>query len=264
MQKKWKEHAADRRRPNSSIQRSAAEQRARANQKLAAIGEMTGGIAHDFRNFLAVIESGLRLVERNAEDPQKVREFIALARGGIDRGVELTGQLLAFARHQELDPHLGDLNEFLQEFEPFLRYAAGAEIRLVLSLTTGIPKCLVDPALFDAAVLNLVVNARDAMPNGGLVEIVTERLVLANEASGSSPLRSYVRVRVKDQGAGMTPEVVGRVLDPFFSTKGETGTGIGLPQVRTFMEMVGGHVEISSEPGGGHGVRSPLSCTRWV
>ena len=250
MNENRREQANDRRLLNASLKRSAAEQRARANQKLAALGEMTGGIAHDFRNFLAVVESGLRLAERNAEDPQKVREFIALAREGIGKGVELTGQLLAFARHQELNPHLGDLNKFLQEFEPFLRYAAGAEIRLVLTLAAGIPRCLVDPALFDAAVLNLVVNARDAMPNGGLVEIVTERLVLANRAS-APPLSNYVRVRVKDQGVGMTPDVVGRVFDPFFSTKGETGTGIGLPQVRTFMEMVGGHAEIASEPGVG-------------
>lgn len=239
----------DERRLNAPVQPSAAEQRAHANQRLAALGEMTGGIAHDFRNFLAVIESGLRLAERNAEDPQKVREFIALAREGIEKGAELTGQLLAFARHQELNPHLGDLNEFLREFEPFLRYAGGLGNRLVLSLSPVIPKCFVDPALFDAAVLNLVVNARDAMPNGGVIQIVTEQLALAGDAS--LDFTRYVRVRVKDQGVGMTPEVVSRVFDPFFSTKGEAGTGIGLPQVKTFMEMVGGRVEIASEPGTG-------------
>ena len=105
--------------------RSGAEQRARAAQRLAALGEMTGGIAHDFRNLLAVIESGLRLAERSSEQPDKVRAYIAAAREGIDRGVELTSQLLAFARHQELDTHAGDVNEFLRNFEPFLRYGAG-------------------------------------------------------------------------------------------------------------------------------------------
>lgn len=226
---------------------SAAERRARAAQRLAALGEMTGGIAHDFRNLLAVIESGLRLAERSSEQPEKVRAYIAAAREGIDRGVELTSQLLAFAKHQELDAHAGDLNEFLRNFEPFLRYGAGSGVRVVLDLASDIPKCLVDPALFDAAVLNLVVNARDAMPNGGEVRIATERLVTAAGRSGSPPPGTYVRVRVRDSGQGMPPEVLRRVFDPFFTTKGEKGTGMGLPQVYAFMQLIGGHVAIASE-----------------
>ncbi|BCH32953.1 hypothetical protein MesoLjLc_48830 [Mesorhizobium sp. L-8-10] len=112
--------------------RSAELQRERATRRLAAVGEMTGGIAHDFRNLLAAIESGLRLAERTADDPQKVRACIAAARDAIDRGVELTSQLLAFAKHQELDPHAGDLNEFLRTFEPFLRHGAGPRVRVKL------------------------------------------------------------------------------------------------------------------------------------
>lgn len=161
--------------------------------------------------------------------------------------MELTSQLLAFAKHQELDAHAGDVNEFLTNFEPFLRYGAGSRVRVVLDLASAIPKCLVDPALFDAAVLNLVVNARDAMPDGGEVRITTERFD-RETGPASPPPGIYVRVRVKDSGRGMPPKVLKRVFDPFFTTKGENGTGIGLPQVRAFMQLVGGYVAIDSEP----------------
>ncbi|BCH17119.1 hypothetical protein MesoLjLa_39700 [Mesorhizobium sp. L-2-11] len=128
---------------------------------------MTGGIAHDFRNLLGVIGSGLRLAEKRAEEPESVRTYIAAAQQGIDRGIELTSLVLAFAKHQELDIHAGNLNDFLRSFEPFLRYGAGPDVRVKLELGSDIPNCLIDPALFDSAVLNLVMNARDAMPSGG-------------------------------------------------------------------------------------------------
>lgn len=231
--------------------RSAEEQRERATQRLAALGEMTGGIAHDFRNLLAVIESGLRLAERRADEPERVRACIAAAREGIDRGVELTSQLLAFAKHQELDAHAGDLNEFLRTFEPFLRYGAGPDVRVKLELGSDIPNCLIDPAFFEAAVLNLVVNARDAMPNGGDIRVVTERVVQKTATPDSPGPGSYVRVRVEDHGYGMSAEVLRRVFDPFFTTKGEKGTGIGLSQVHAFTQMVGGQIRIASERGVG-------------
>ncbi|WP_202363038.1 hypothetical protein [Mesorhizobium sp. L-2-11] len=146
---------------------AAAQQRERATHRLAALGEMTGGIAHDFRNLLGVIGSGLRLAEKRAEEPESVRTYIAAAQQGIDRGIELTSLVLAFAKHQELDIHAGNLNDFLRSFEPFLRYGAGPDVRVKLELGSDIPNCLIDPALFDSAVLNLVMNARDAMPSGG-------------------------------------------------------------------------------------------------
>jgi signal transduction histidine kinase len=145
-------------------ERSAAEQRAYASQRLAALGEMTGGIAHDFRNLLAAIESGLRLAEKSSEQPEKVRGYIAAARQGINRGVKLTSQLLAFARQQELEARAADANELLRNLELLLKYSAGPETRIVLELASDVPKCLIAPSQFDAAVLNLVVNARDAMP----------------------------------------------------------------------------------------------------
>jgi signal transduction histidine kinase len=227
----------------------AIAQRGRATNRLAALGEMTGGIAHDFRNLLAVIESGLRLAESGADEPDKARAYIAAAREGVDRGIELTSELLAFAKHQELNAHAGDPNEFLRIFEPFLRYGAGPNVRVKLELGSNIPDCLIDPPLFDAAVLNLVVNARDAMPNGGEIRIVTERLDQKTATSDSLGPGMYARVCVEDNGHGMPEEVLRRVFDPFFTTKGETGTGIGLPQVRAYAQMVGGRVRISSEPG---------------
>ena len=232
-------------------ERFAAEQRARAAQRLAALGEMTGGIAHDFRNLLAVVEAGLRLAEKSSEQPEKVRVYIAAAREGIDRGVELTSQLLTFAKHKELEAHAGDVNEFLRSLELFLKYGAGPGVRIVLELASDIPKCLIDPSQFNAAVLNLVVNARDAMPNGGEVRINTERLVVEAGTSGSPAPGTYVRVRVTDNGQGMPAEVMRKVFDPFFTTKGEKGTGLGLPQVRAFMRLIGGYVSVTSEWGTG-------------
>ncbi len=229
--------------------RSATEQREIATQRLAALGEMTGGIAHDFRNLLTVIGSGLRLAEVRAGEPEKVRAYIAGAREAIDRGIELTAQLLAFARHQELDPHAGDVNEFLRTFEPFLRYGAGPRIRVVLQLASDLPVCLVDPAFFDAAVLNLVTNARDAMPDGGEIKIFTERVTRKAAETDPSGTETFVRVRVKDHGMGMPPDVLQKLFDPFFTTKGDKGTGLGLPQVYAFTKMVGAEVRIDSKPG---------------
>ncbi|PDT43697.1 two-component sensor histidine kinase [Sinorhizobium fredii] len=227
----------------------AARQRERATRRLASLGEMTGGIAHDLRNILAVIESGLRLAERKADRPESVRAYIAAAREGIDRGVELTSQLLDFADDKEPDLQARDLNELVNSSEPFLKYGAGPNVRIRLELGSDVPNCLVDPTLFDTAVLNLVLNARDAMPGGGEIWIVTERLVDADCAAGQPPPETYARLRVKDHGCGMSPEVLEKVLDPFFTTKGENGTGMGLAQVHAFMRMVGGGLSIASERG---------------
>ena len=212
---------------------------------------MTGGIAHDFRNLLAVIELGLRLAEKSSEQPEKVRVYIAAAREGIDRGVKLTSQLLAFAKRQELEAREGDVNKLLRNLELLLKYSAGPGIRIVLELASDIPNCLIDPSQFDAAVLNLVVNARDAMPHGGEVRISTERWVAETAIAGSPAPGAYVRVCVKDSGQGMPAEMVRKVFDPFFTTKGEKGNGLGLPHVYAFMRRVGGHVSVTSELGRG-------------
>jgi signal transduction histidine kinase len=232
-------------------ERSPAEQRARATQRLAALGEMAGGIAHDFRNLLTIIESGLRLAEKSMEQPEKMRAYIAAAREVIDRGVTLTSELLAFAKQQELGAHVEDVNKLLRNLDLLLKYSVGPGIRIVFELASDIPNCLVEPSQFDAAVLNLVVNARDAMPHGGEIWISTERWVAETAISGSPAPGAYVRVCVKDSGQGIPAEVVRKIFDPFFTTKGEKGNGLGLPHVHAFMRRVGGHVSVTSEWGRG-------------
>ncbi len=230
-------------------ERGLAEPRARATRRIAALGEMTGGIAHDFRNVLAAIESALRLAEKNSEAPEKVRAYIAGARDGVERGLQLIFRLLAFAKQHELDARAEDANELLRDLELFLKYGAGPGIRIVLELAPDIPQCLIDPSQFSAAVLNLVVNARDAMPNGGVIRISTDQWEAKRAAPNSPTPGVYVRVRVQDSGHGMPADVTQNIFDPLFTTKGEKGTGMGLPQVRAFMRLVGGHVSVTSEVG---------------
>lgn len=250
-----------RRRSNSAendqvdrVLEAADERRARAVQRLALLGEMAGGIAHDFRNILAIIESSLRLAERSSKEPEKMRVFVADARAGVAQGTRLISQLVTFAQEQELDARAGDANALLKGLERLLRYCTGPEIRTVLELAPDVPKCIVDPSQFNAAILNLVINARDAMPNGGEVRISTERWAVETATAASPPLGDYVRVRVKDNGQGMSADVARRIFDPFFTTKGESGTGLGLPQVSAFMRLIGGYVSVTSEQGVGTAV----------
>ena len=231
--------------------RSPAELSARAAQRLSVLGEMTGGIAHDFRNILSVIESGLRLAESNFSEPQKARTFISGAREGVARGLRLTSQLLTFAQQGEIQACAADVNSLLKNLELFLRYGAGPSVHTVLDLSPDIPKCLVDPSQFAAAILNLVINARDAMPSGGEVRIHTTRIEIDRETSEPEIHGRYVRVRVQDNGLGMPDHVVQRIFEPFFTTKGEKGTGLGVAQVRAFMRHIGGHVNVTSEQGRG-------------
>jgi signal transduction histidine kinase len=211
---------------------------------------MTGNIAHDFRNILAVIDSGLRLAERNSDDPKAASAFIAGAREGVARGLMLTSQLLSFAKQREFQARAADANELLKALELFLRYGAGSEVRVVLDLSTDIPKCLIDPSQFNAAILNLVINARDAMPEGGVVRISTAPWVVQSSVSDVTP-GNYVRVQVRDNGVGMPDQVLQSIFQPFFTTKGERGTGLGVPQVGAFMRQIGGQVCVSSGVGRG-------------
>jgi signal transduction histidine kinase len=212
---------------------------------------MTGGIAHDFRNILAVIDSGLRLVERNISEPEKARTFITGAREGVARGLRLTSQLLTFARQKEAPTSAADVNALLVNLQLFLKYGAGSSVCIDFHLSKNIPQCVVDPAQFAAAILNLVINARDAMPEGGNIEITTAQCNLQTDTEGDGPTRPYVRVRVRDNGIGMPEDVTARIFEPFFTTKGENGTGLGVPQVCAFMRHVGGRLSVESEVGRG-------------
>jgi signal transduction histidine kinase len=233
----------------STEQRSAAELSSRA-QRLSVLAEMTSGIAHDFRNVLAVIDSGLRLAERYPNDPKAASAFIAGAREGVARGLALTSQLLTFAKQREFDARAADTNELLKGLALLLRYGAGSQIRVVLDLSADIPDCLIDPSQFNAAILNLVINARDAMPKGGEIRISTAHWVVQSGVSDATP-GNYVRVRVSDDGMGMPDQVLQNIFQPFFTTKGEQGTGLGVPRVHAFMRHIGGHVRVASEIGRG-------------
>ena len=216
-----------------------------AADNISALGEMTRGIAHDFRNVLAMLASGLNIAEANADEPEKLKLALAAIHEGVARGLKITNRLLAFARRQELAPGVDDINSLLTSLKPLLSYGAGLDTRLVLDLAPDLPRCLVDPPQLNAAILNLVVNARDAMPDGGVIEISTR--VARRGRAGAA----FVRVRVRDHGSGMPPDVLAHIFDPFFTTKGERGTGLGVPQVQGSMKQVGGSVSVHSWPGKG-------------
>lgn len=230
----------------------SAELSARTMQRFSMLGEMTGGIAHDFRNILAVIDSGLRLADSNLSDPDKARTFIAGAREGIARGARLISQILNFAQQRKIAVRPADANELLKNLESFLKYGAGPSVSIVLEHSPAIPRCLVDPSQFAAAILNLVLNARDAMPSaGGEVRIYTARFQTTPVTWEPGFDGTYVRVTVQDNGSGMPDHVTQRVFEPFFTTKGDKGTGLGFPQVGAFVRHIGGHITVSSKQGRG-------------
>lgn len=220
---------------------------ARAVQKISALGEMTGGIVHDFRNVLAVVASGLSIAEQNAGDPAKLAAALAAAQDGVERGLKMISRLLAFAGQQELKSGPEEVNALLEKLRMFLKYGAGSGIRVILELAPGLPKCLVDPPQFNAAILNLIINARDAMPEGGVIRISTAAVRGMNLGRPCD----FVRIRVRDHGVGMPPDVIERIFDPYFTTKGERGTGLGIPQVQAFTQQIGGFVRVDSAVGEG-------------
>ena len=218
-----------------------------ASQRISALGEMTRGIAHDFRNVLALIESGLRLAETRLADAGQCQTCLAPAHQGVERGLALTTQLLAFATPGNPAAQPAGANELLRNLAPFVKYGAGPGTSVRFDLADHIPDCLIEPSQFNAAVLNLVVNARDAMPGGGEIRISTASHTPVTTPSDDA----WLRVSVSDDGEGMSPETVARVFDPYFTTKGDAGTGLGVPQVQAFMRAMGGHVLVSSKPGKG-------------
>jgi len=223
------------------------------SQKMEAVGQLTGGIAHDFNNLLTVIVNNLDLLTRNTKDPRDMR-LIESAQRAAERGAQLTQQLLAFSRRQPLQPALHDPNKLIEGFEAILHRACGELIRLQLALAPGVRSISVDAPQFEAALLNLTVNARDAMPEGGVLRISTGNVTLSEKDGSAAGLQpgQYVSVTVRDSGTGMPPEVVNRVFEPFFTTKEVgKGTGLGLSQVYGFVTQSGGHIAIDSTPGQG-------------
>jgi signal transduction histidine kinase len=249
---------------DAGLARDQKRRSASAAQRITALGEMTGGIAHDFRNILAVIQSGLRLANESLDDPARLRTCLAAADEGVTRGIRLTSRLLAFAKRKDLEPQAQSLNDLLKDLEMFLKYGAGPDIRVVLDLAPDVPKILVDPPQFNAAILNLVVNARDAMPEDGVIRISTD-VVTDRQGSRSNPaLDSFVCVRVRDNARGMPPDVLDRIFDPYFTTKGDVGTGLGIPQVLAFVKSVGGQVTVESKVGQGTEFELRFPAREWT
>jgi PAS domain S-box-containing protein len=225
-------------------------------QRMEAVGRLTGGVAHDFNNLLTVVIGALDMMLRAPQDAARQKKLGEAALSAARRGERLTHQLLAFSRRQALRPEPTDLNDLIRESEPLLRRALGEAIDFKLKLRRGGARVSVDPAQFEAALLNLVVNARDALGDRGKVSVQTLNCSIGAGEIAELPAGDYVCVTVSDNGAGMTPEVIERVFEPFFTTKPVgKGTGLGLSQVYGFARQSGGGVRVASTVGRGAEVR---------
>ncbi len=240
-------------------ERRRLEDHLRNAAKMEAIGKLTGGMAHDFNNYLAVIIGNLDLLKERLTDDAAAAQLIDVALGGALRGKDLTKSLLAFSRSQPLDPQVIDVNRHLDAVATLLRRTLGEDIALTTALSPDLWAVRIDAAQLDSGVVNLANNARDAMPQGGSLSLAT-RNVQVDEAyarlNGDMALGDYVLVEVSDSGVGMPPENVARVFEPFFSTKKPGhGTGLGLSMLYGFVTQSGGHIRIYSEVGLGTTVR---------
>lgn len=239
-----------------SVQR-AQEERRRQSQKLEAIGQLTAGITHDFKNVLAVIESGLRLLQNQLIDDHadsKTNMLIEELLKRTQNGAALAQQLLAFSRQQPLSPEIVDLNARIESLTSLLEQTLGSGIKIERLLDPSLAKVLIDINQFDVAILNLAVNARDAMASNGRLTIETNNASreLQNSLGTADPL---VRITVKDTGCGMSKEMLSRAFEPFFTTKPDgKGTGLGLSQVYGFITQSGGSIRLESDLGKGTSV----------
>ena len=260
---------------NATLEQRVAEEIARRNeaeaalrqaQKLEAIGQLTGGVAHDFNNLLTVIMGGLETIGRQiasmSDVPQcaRIMRAQAMAHHASQRAATLTARLLAFSRRQPLDPKSIDVDRLLAGMKELLNSTLGEGVRLEMVGNAGLWSALADPSELEHAILNLAVNARDAMPGGGRLTIETGNTWLDDEyvATLAEPVPSgqYVLVAVTDTGTGMDKATVDRIFEPFFTTKEVgKGTGLGLSQVYGFVRQTGGHIRVYSEPGHGTTVK---------
>jgi signal transduction histidine kinase/CheY-like chemotaxis protein len=237
--------------------REAAETGLRNAQRMEGLGRLTGGVAHDFNNLLTAILGTARALERHLgpRADERTKRLLEAAVAAVDRGARLNASLLAFARRQPLVLATVNANALVEDFKPLLRRALDESISLDIVLDQKLPTCRADAAQLEAALLNLVINARDAMPRGGTIRVVSRRAWLQEQALTGNPEARpgpYVAIEVRDSGEGMSPEVRERAFEPFFTTKPNgTGTGLGLSQVFGFMRQIGGHVAIQSVPGRG-------------
>ncbi len=237
-------------------QRTRVEDALRQSQKMEAVGQLTGGIAHDFNNMLATVIGPLDLLAmRMGDSDPRAKRYIDMAIDGATRAAQLTQRLLAFSRQQPLQPVPLDVNRLVAGMSDLLVHSLGSSIRLETVLAAQVWCTFADANQLENVILNLAVNARDALPGGGRLVVETANCTIAADdgaAAAEVPEGEYVRITVADNGSGMPPEVIAKAFDPFFTTKkvGQ-GTGLGLSQVYGFVKQSAGHVNIDSTPGRG-------------
>ena len=248
---------------SSEREREAAleitQEQLRQAQKMDAIGNLTGGVAHDFNNLLQVISGNLQLLATDVSGNERAERRVANAMAGVTRGSKLAAQLLAFGRRQPLAPKVVNIGRFVRDMDELLRRALGEAIDVETVIAGGLWNTLVDPSNVENALLNLAINARDAMNGQGRLTVEAGNALLDDayaKAHGDLRPGQYVMLAVTDTGAGIPQEILGQVFDPFFTTKPEgRGTGLGLSMVYGFVKQSGGHVKIYSEPGEGTTVK---------
>ncbi len=242
-----------------SMELEKANEQLRQAQKMEAIGQLTGGVAHDFNNVLQVISGNLQLLSMALPHDAVAQRRIETARFATDRGAKLSSQLLAFARRQPLQPSVVSLSRVVREMDDMLRRALGETVELETVVAGGLWNTLVDPNQIENAILNLAINARDAMGGSGKLTIELCNAMLDEHYARSEQDLApgqYVMLAVSDTGCGMPPEVIERAFEPFFTTKREgEGTGLGLSMAFGFVKQSGGHLKIYSEVGSGTTVR---------
>lgn len=234
------------------IQRRHTEEQLAHSQRLDAIGQLTGGIAHDFNNLLTVVSGNLQLIEISCPDLENVQEMVHGAHRAVDSAAQLTAKLLAFARRQHLSPHWIETRTMLREMGALLGRTLGETIRIEVDASDDLPALFADRAQLESALLNLALNARDAMPRGGLIRIEARMLDLSAEDASHIEVTAgrFLTLAVTDTGTGMKPEILEHVFEPFFTTKGPgKGNGLGLSMVYGFVRQSGGHVRVESQVG---------------
>ncbi len=240
-------------------EREGIELQLRQAQKMEAIGQLTGGIAHDFNNMLAIVIGALDIVrKRIGQGDHNIGSLIENAIDGAKRGAALTQRLLAFSRQQALEPTVISVNRMISGLSDLLRRTLGETVRIEIVQGAGLWRINADGNQLENALVNLAVNARDAMPDGGRLTIETENTVLDRRYAAEHHVDhgEFVMISVTDTGMGMPPDVIAKAFDPFFTTKGVgQGTGLGLSQVFGFVKQSGGHVKIYSEMGRGTSVK---------
>ncbi|MBV9627661.1 MAG: response regulator [Xanthobacteraceae bacterium] len=237
---------------NALKARRLMEEQLHQSQKMEAVGQLTGGIAHDFNNLLAVVIGNLERIADCAGTNDAIRRLADTAQRAADRGAKLTAQLLTFSRRQNLEPKVVDVGQLIRDFQDIIRRAIGKNCNLEMMIDEPLWPCHVDPAQLQTALLNLAINARDAMPGDGLLKIEARNITLDEAPSPEQNPGPYVSLSVIDTGSGMTGDVLERAFEPFFTTKqvGQ-GTGLGLSMVYGFVRQSGGHVTIKSKVGRG-------------